>query len=185
MISTNEFKTNLTVTIDGDAWQVVEFQHVKPGKGAAFVRAKMRNLCTGSVVERTFNAGERLPEAHIDRREMQYLYQDGDAYVFMDNETYEQMELRKEQLGNALNFLKENMEVKVVVYESRILGVEIPNTVELTVVKTDPGIRGDTATGGSKPATMDTGYVVKVPLFINEGDVLRIDTRSGDYIERA
>jgi elongation factor P len=185
MISTNEFKTNLTVTIDGDAWQVVEFQHVKPGKGAAFVRAKMRNLCTGSVVERTFNAGERLPEARIDRREMQYLYQDGDKYVFMDNENYEQMELNKEQLGIGINFLKENMEVKVVIYEGRILGVELPNTVELTVVKTDPGIRGDTATGGSKPATLDTGYVVKVPLFINEGDVLRIDTRSGDYIERA
>jgi elongation factor P len=185
MISTNEFKTNLTVTIDGDAWQVVEFQHVKPGKGAAFVRAKMRNLCTGSVVERTFNAGERLPEARIDRREMQYLYQDGDKYVFMDNENYEQMELNKEQLGIGINFLKENMEVKVVIYEGRVLGVELPNTVELTVVKTDPGIRGDTATGGSKPATLDTGYVVKVPLFINEGDVLRIDTRSGDYIERA
>jgi elongation factor P len=185
MISTNEFKTNLTVTIDGDAWQVVEFQHVKPGKGAAFVRAKMRNLCTGSVVERTFNAGERLPEARIDRRAMQYLYQDGDKYVFMDNENYEQMELNKEQLGIGINFLKENMEVKVVIYEGRILGVELPNTVELTVVKTDPGIRGDTATGGSKPATLDTGYVVKVPLFINEGDVLRIDTRSGDYIERA
>ncbi len=185
MISTNEFKTNLTVTIDGDAWQVVEFQHVKPGKGAAFVRAKMRNLCTGSVVERTFNAGERLPEAHIDRRDMQYLYLDGEKYVFMDNENYEQMELDKEQLGNGINFLKENMEVKVIIYEGRVLGVELPNTVELTVVKTDPGIRGDTATGGSKPATMDTGYVVKVPLFINEGDVLQIDTRSGDYISRA
>lgn len=185
MISTNEFKTNLTVTIDGDAWQVVEFQHVKPGKGAAFVRAKMRNLCTGSVVERTFNAGERLPEAHIDRRDMQYLYLDGEKYVFMDNENYEQMELDKEQLGNGVNFLKENMEVKVIIYEGRVLGVELPNTVELTVVKTDPGIRGDTATGGSKPATMDTGYVVKVPLFINEGDVLQIDTRSGDYISRA
>ena len=185
MISTNEFKTNLTVTIDGDAWQVVAFQHVKPGKGAAFVRAKMRNLCTGSVVERTFNAGERLPEAHIDRRDMQYLYLDGEKYVFMDNENYEQMELGKEQLGNGINFLKENMEVKVIIYEGRVLGVELPNTVELTVVKTDPGIRGDTATGGSKPATMDTGYVVKVPLFINEGDVLQIDTRSGDYISRA
>lgn len=185
MISTNEFKTNLTVTIDGDAWQVVEFQHVKPGKGAAFVRAKMRNLCTGSVVERTFNAGERLPEARIDRRAMQYLYQDGDKYVFMDNENYEQMELTKEQIGNGVNFLKENMEVKVAIFEERILGVDLPNTVELTVVKTDPGIRGDTATGGSKPATLDTGYVVKVPLFINEGDVLQIDTRSGEYIARA
>lgn len=185
MISTNEFKTNVTVTIDGYAWQVVEFQHVKPGKGAAFVRAKMRNMCTGAVVERTFNAGERLPKAHIDRRAMQYLYESDGNYVFMDNETYEQSELTKEQLGNAINFLKENMDAKIMIYNGRVIGVDLPNTVELTVVKTDPGIRGDTATGGSKPATMDTGYVVKVPLFINEGDVLNIDTRTGEYISRA
>ncbi len=185
MVSTNEFKTGLTVTIDGDAWQVVEFQHVKPGKGAAFVRAKMRNLCTGAVVERTFNAGERLAPAVIDRREMQYLYEADGMYVFMDNETYEQMELSKEQLGNGINFLKENMDVKVIIYEGRVLGVDLPNTVELVVVETDPGIRGDTATGGSKPAKMDTGYIVKVPLFINEGDHLLIDTRTGDYIQRA
>ena len=185
MISTNEFKTNVTVTNDGDAWQVVEFQHVKPGKGAAFVRAKMRNMCTGAVVERTFNAGERLPKAHIDRRAMQYLYESDGNYVFMDNETYEQSELTKEQLGNAINFLKENMDAKIMIYNGRVIGVDLPNTVELTVVKTDPGIRGDTATGGSKPATMDTGYVVKVPLFINEGDVLNIDTRTGEYISRA
>ena len=185
MVSTNEFKTGLTVTIDNDPWQVVEFLHVKPGKGAAFVRAKMRNLATGAVVERTFNAGERLPNANIDRRAMQYLYQEGEMYVFMDNETYEQLELTKEQLGNGINFLKENMDVKVTSFEGRILGVELPNTVELVVVETEPGIRGDTATGGNKPATMDTGYVVKVPLFINEGDHLLIDTRSGEYIQRA
>lgn len=185
MISTNDFKTGVTVEIDGDAWQVVEFQHVKPGKGAAFVRAKMRNMCTGAVVERTFNAGERLPKAHIDRRAMQYLYESDGNYVFMDNETYEQSELTKEQLGNAINFLKENMDAKIMIYNGRVIGVDLPNTVELTVVKTDPGIRGDTATGGSKPATMDTGYVVKVPLFINEGDVLNIDTRTGEYISRA
>ena len=185
MISTNEFKTNVTVTIDGDAWQVVEFQHVKPGKGAAFVRAKMRNLCTGAVVERTFNAGERMPKARIDRREMQYLYESDGMYVFMDNETYEQTELSKETLGTALNLLKENMDVKIMIYEGRVLGVDLPNTVELTVVETEPGIKGDTATGGSKNATMDTGYVVKVPLFINEGDVLAIETRTGDYISRA
>ena len=185
MISTNDFRTGVTVTIDGDAWQVVEFQHVKPGKGAAFVRAKMRNLCTGAVVERTFNAAERMPKAVVDRRAMQYLYQNGDLYVFMDNETYEQSELSKEQLGNAINFLKENMEAKIMVYETRILGVELPNTVELKVQETEPGIKGDTATGGSKNATLETGYVVKVPLFINEGDVLRIDTRSGEYIERS
>ena len=185
MISTNEFKTNVTVTIDGDAWQVVEFQHVKPGKGAAFVRAKMRNLCTGAVVERTFNAGERLPKARIDRREMQYLYESDGMYVFMDNESFEQLELTKETLGNPLTFLNENMDVKIMIYETRVLGVDLPNTVELTVVETEPGIKGDTATGGSKNATMDTGYVVKVPLFINEGDVLAIDTRTGDYISRA
>lgn len=185
MISTNEFKTNVTVTIDGDAWQVVEFQHVKPGKGAAFVRAKMRNLCTGAVVERTFNAGERMPKARIDRRAMQYLYESDGNYVFMDNETYDQTELTKEQLGNAINFLKENMDAKIMFFEGRVLGVDLPNTVELTVVETEPGIKGDTATGGSKNATMDTGYVVKVPLFINEGDVLNIDTRTGDYISRA
>lgn len=185
MISTNEFKTNVTVTIDGDAWQVVEFQHVKPGKGAAFVRAKMRNLCTGAVVERTFNAGERLPKARIDRREMQYLYESDGMYVFTDNESFEQLELTKETLGSALNFLKENTDVKIMIYETRVLGVDLPNTVELTVVETEPGIKGDTATGGSKNATTDTGYVVKVPLFINEGDVLAIDTRTGDYISRA
>ena len=185
MISTNEFKTNVTVTIDGDAWQVVEFQHVKPGKGAAFVRAKMRNLCTGSVIERTFNAGERLPKAHVDRREMQYLYEGDGLYNFMDNESYEQVELTKEQLGGAVNFLKENMDVKIMIFNERILGIDLPNTVDLRVVETDPGIRGDTATGGSKQAKLDTGYSVKVPLFINEGDVLRIDTRTGEYIERA
>ena len=185
MISTNEFKTNVTVKIDGDAWQVIEFQHVKPGKGAAFVRAKMRNLCTGSVVERTFNAGERLPKALIERKEMQYLYENDGVYVFMDKETYEQIELNKEQLGDALNFLKDNMDVKIMVYEERILGIDLPNTVELAVIETEPGIKGDTATGGNKIAKVETGYSVKVPLFINEGDILKIDTRSGEYIERA
>lgn len=185
MISTNEFKTNVTITIDGDAWQVVEFQHVKPGKGAAFVRAKMRNLCTGAVVENTFNAGVRFPKAHIDRREMQFLYETDGQYTFMDNETFDQIEVSKETLGNALNFLQENMDVKIMFYGDRILGVDLPNTVVLTVVETEPGIRGDTATGGSKNAKMNTGYVVKVPLFIEEGEALAIDTRTGDYISRA
>ena len=180
-----DFRNGTTFEMDGNVYRIVEFQHVKPGKGAAFVRAKMRNMCTGAVVERTFNAGERLPKAHIDRRAMQYLYESDGNYVFMDNETYEQSELTKEQLGNAINFLKENMDAKIMIYNGRVIGVDLPNTVELTVVKTDPGIRGDTATGGSKPATMDTGYVVKVPLFINEGDVLNIDTRTGEYISRA
>ncbi len=185
MISTNEFRTGTTVQIDNDAWQVIDFQHVKPGKGAAFVRAKMRNLRTGSVVERTFNAGEKMPKAHIERRDMQFLYESDGNLVFMDNETFEQSELTKEQMGNAMNFLKENMTITIMSFEGTIYGVELPNTVELRVVETDPGIRGDTATGGTKPAKLETGYVVKVPLFINEGDVLRIDTRSGDYIERA
>ena len=185
MISAGEFRNGVTIEYEGDIYIILEFQHVKPGKGAAFVRAKMRNLCTGAVVERTFNAGERMPKARIDRREMQYLYESDGMYVFMDNETYEQTELSKETLGSALNFLKENMDVKIMIYDNRVLGVDLPNTVELTVVETEPGIKGDTATGGSKNATMDTGYVVKVPLFINEGDVLAIDTRTGDYISRA
>ena len=185
MISASDFRNGITIEKDGSVLEIVEFQHVKPGKGAAFVRAKMRNLATGAVVERTFNAGERLPKANIERRIMQYLYEGDGNFVFMDNDTYEQTELTKEQIGNGINFLKENMDVKVISYENRVLGVELPNTVELVVVKTEPGIRGDTATGGNKPATMDTGYVVKVPLFINEGDHLLIDTRSGDYIQRA
>lgn len=185
MVSSNDFRNNMTITYEGDAWQIIEFQHVKPGKGAAFVRTKMRNLCTGAVIEKSFNPTERFENAMIDRREMNYLYETDGQYTFMDNETFEQLELSKEQLGDALNFLMENMTVKVVIYEGRILGVELPNTVEMKVVETDPGIRGDTATGGSKPAKMETGYVVRVPLFINEGDTLRIDTRSGDYIERA
>lgn len=185
MITSNDFRPGVTIEIDGQVWQVVEFQHVKPGKGAAFVRAKMRNLCTGAVVERTFNAAERLENAIVERKGMQYLYESDGTYVFMDNETYDQLELNKDQLGKAVNFLKENMDVKVITFKDRILGVELPNTVELTVVETEPGIKGDTATGGSKNAKMDTGYVVKVPLFINEGDVLQIDTRTGDYIARA
>ena len=185
MISAGEFRNGVTFELDGNVFQIVEFQHVKPGKGAAFVRAKMRNMSTGAVVERTFNAGERMPKARIERRAMQYLYESDGMYVFMDNETYDQMELSKDTLGSALNFLQENMDVKIMTYENRVLGVDLPNTVNLTVVETEPGIKGDTATGDSKNATMNTGYVVKVPLFINEGDVLAIDTRTGDYISRA
>lgn len=185
MISTNDFRNGVTVEIDGNAWQVVEFQHVKPGKGAAFVRAKMRNLQTGATVERTFNAGEKMPKAHVEKRSMEFLYQDGDEYHVMDMESFEQTSLTKEQLGNAPNFLKENMQISVLSFQGNIFSVELPMSVELEVVATDPGIKGDTATGGSKPATLETGYIVKVPLFINVGDVLRIDTRSGDYIERA
>ncbi len=185
MISSNDFRPGVTIEIDNQVWQVVDFQHVKPGKGAAFVRAKIKNLQTGAVVERTFNAGEKLPRARVDRRPMQYLYESDGTYNFMDNETYDQIMLTKEQLDTALNFLKENMEISIMFFNGVVIGVELPNSVDLEVVETDPGIRGDTATGGTKPAKLETGYVVKVPLFINTGDVLRIDTRSGDYIERA
>ena len=185
MISSNDFRPGVTIEIDGMVWQVVEFQHVKPGKGAAFVRAKLKNLQTGSVVERTFNAGEKVPNAQVERKPMQYLYGEEGSYYFMDNETFDQIMLTKEQLGNALNFIKEEMEITVLFFNGTVIGVDIPNSVELRVVETEPGIRGDTSTGGVKPAKMETGYVVKVPLFINEGDVLRIDTRTGAYLERA
>jgi elongation factor P len=185
MISSNDFRPGVTIEIDGMVWQIVEFQHVKPGKGAAFVRAKMKNLQTGSVVERTFNAGEKVPNAQVDRKPMQYLYETDGSYYFMDSETYDQIMLTKEQLGDALNFITENMEITVLFFNETVIGVDIPNSVELKVVETEPGIRGDTATGGVKPAKLETGYVVKVPLFINEGDVLKIDTRSGAYLERA
>lgn len=185
MISSNDFRPGVTIEIDGMVWQVVEFQHVKPGKGAAFVRAKLKNLQTGSVVERTFNAGEKVPNAQVDRKPMQYLYGEEGSYYFMDVETYDQIMLTKDQLGNALNFIKEEMEITVLFFNGTVIGVDIPNSVELKVIETEPGIRGDTATGGVKPAKLETGYVVKVPLFINEGDVLRIDTRTGAYLERA
>lgn len=185
MISSNDFRTGVTIELDGGVWQVVDFQHVKPGKGAAFVRAKLKNAKSGAVVERTFNAGEKVPKAHIDRREMQYLYESDGMYNFMDNETYEQIALSPEQMADAKKFLKENMSIGIMFFQGTVIGIDLPYSVELKVVETDPGIRGDTATGGKKPAKLETGYVVNVPLFINEGDVLRIDTRSGDYIERA
>ena len=185
MVSAGDFRNGVTFEEDGNVLQVVEFQHVKPGKGAAFVRAKIKNLETGSVVERTWNAGEKVQEGHVDRRQMQYLYENEGMYCFMDNETYEQIELNKESLGDAVNFLKEEMNVSVMMFKGKVIGIDLPAAVELKVVKTDPGLRGDTATGGSKPATLETGYVVKVPLFINEGEVLQIDTRTGNYIGRA
>ncbi len=185
MISSNDFRTGMTIELEGGVWQVVDFQHVKPGKGSAFVRSKLKNVKTGAVVERTFNAGEKVPRAHLDQRQMQYLYESDGAFNFMDNETYEQIALNSDQLGDAARFLKENMSIGVLFFQGVVIGIDMPNSVELEVVETDPGIRGDTATGGTKPAKLETGYVVKVPLFINTGDVLRIDTRSGDYIERA
>ena len=185
MITSNDFRPGVTIEIDGQVWQVVEFQHVKPGKGAAFVRAKIKNLETGAVVERTWNAGEKVQEGRVDRRQMQYLYESDGMYVFMDNESYEQIELNKDALGSAVNFLKEEMNVSDMMFKGKVIGIDLPATVELRVVETDPGGRGDTATGGSKPATLETGYVVKVPLFINEGELLTIDTRTGQYTGRA
>ncbi|MEW6769772.1 MAG: elongation factor P [Bacillota bacterium] len=185
MISTNDFRTGLTIELDGDVYQVLEFLHVKPGKGSPFVRSKLRNLRTGAVIERTFNAGEKVPRAHLERRATQYLYSDGDNYYFMDMESFEQVPLGPKELGDAVKFLKENMEVFVLSYQDKVLGVELPNTVELQVVETTPGVKGDTAAGGSKPAKLETGLVVQVPLFIEEGDVLQIDTRTGEYLKRA
>jgi elongation factor P len=185
MISTNDFRTGLTIEVDGDIFTVVDFQHVKPGKGSAFVRCKLKNLRTGGVVERTFRAGEKLPRAHLEHREMQYLYRDGDSYALMDNETYEQISLSGEQLGDNVKYLKENMNIYLLTYAGSLIGVELPNTVELQVVATDPGIRGDTATGGTKPATLETGLIIQVPLFIDVGTVIRVDTRTGEYLERA
>ncbi|MBS4020810.1 MAG: elongation factor P [Dethiobacter sp.] len=184
MISTSDFRTGLTILLDNVVYLIVDFQHVKPGKGAAFVRTKLKNVKNGAVTERTFRAGEKVDRAVMDRREMQFLYSSGDDYFFMDNETYEQMTIDKEQLGNDVKFLKENMNIGVLLYEEKVFGTDLPTSVELAVAETEPGIKGDTASGGSKPATMETGLVVQVPFFINGGDVLRIDTRNGAYIER-
>ncbi|MBN2909879.1 elongation factor P [Polycladomyces sp. WAk] len=185
MISVNDFRTGLTIELDGDVWQVLEFQHVKPGKGAAFVRSKLRNLRNGNIQERTFRAGEKVPRAHVETRQMQYLYESGGEYTFMDNETYEQISLPAERLEREVKFLKENMNVNIMIYQGETIGVQLPNTVELEVTDTEPGIKGDTATGGSKSATLETGLVVQVPLFVNVGDRLIIDTRTGEYVSRA
>ncbi len=185
MITSTDFRTGLTIEFDNGVWQVVEFQHVKPGKGAAFVRTKIKNIETGAVVERTFNPNEKMPAARLDTARMAYLYESDGMYTFMDNETYEQMELSKDQLGDALNYLKENMEVAIQSFKGRVLGITLPNSVDLAVTECEPSVKGNTATGATKMATLETGYAVRVPLFINEGDVLRIDTRTGNYIERA
>ncbi len=185
MVSAGDFRNGVTFDIDGDVFQIVEFQHVKPGKGAAFVRTKIKNVITGAVLERTFNPSDKYPTAFIERREMQYLYQDGDLYYFMDNETYENIPINKDKLGDSFRFVKENMNVKVLSYKGVVFGVEPPLFVELEVTKTDPGFKGDTATNTTKPAILETGAEVKVPLFIEEGEKIKIDTRTGEYMERA
>lgn len=185
MVIAGDFRNGVTFDMDGSVMQVIEFQHVKPGKGAAFVRAKIRNVISGGVIERTFNPTDKFQDARIDRKEMQYLYNDGDLYYFMDNETFEQVPIDGEKLSENFKFVKENMLCKISSYKESVFLVEPPMFVELEVADTEPGVRGDTATGASKNATMETGAVIRVPLFINTGDVLRIDTRTGEYLERA
>ncbi len=184
MISAGDFRNGLTFEFEGNVYQVVEFQHVKPGKGAAFVRTKMKNVISGAVVERTFNPTEKVEQARIERKEMEYLYEDGGLYYFMDQETYEQTPLSEEQLGDALKFIMENMTVKILSYKGNVFAVEPPTNVELKVVETEPGVKGNTATNVTKPAKVESGAVITVPMFVNEGDVIRIDTRTGEYLAR-
>jgi elongation factor P len=183
-VSTAEFKRGLKIQFDGEPYSIVEFQHVKPGKGGAFVRTKLKHMKLGRVIDNTFRAGEKVELVDFDERRMQYLYKDDDRYHFMDLETYDQISLLAEQVGEAREFLKENTEVEILFINQSPVTVELPNFIELRIVKVDPGIRGDTATGGSKPATLETGAVIQVPLFLNEGDVVKVDTRSGDYLGR-
>lgn len=185
MISAGDFRNGTTFELDGNVVSIVEFQHVKPGKGAAFVRTKVKNVMTGAVTEKTFNPSDKYQEAFIERREMQYLYNDGGLYYFMDNETFEQIPINASVLGSNFKFVKENMVCKVLSYKGNVFGVEPPFFVELVVTETDAGFKGDTATNTTKPAKLETGAEIKVPLFIEEGDKIKIDTREGQYLERA
>ena len=184
MISAGDFKNGVTVEIDGNIYQILEFQHVKPGKGAAFVRTKLKNIISGGVVEKTFRPTEKFPKAHIDRKDMQYLYRDGDLFNFMDVETYDQIALNEDVVGDSLKFVKENEVVKICSHNGNVFSVEPPLFVELAIIETEPGFKGDTAQGATKPATVETGAIVMVPLFVEQGDVLKIDTRSGEYLSR-
>ena len=184
MISAGDFKNGVTVEIDGNIYQILEFQHVKPGKGAAFVRTKLKNIISGGVVEKTFRPTEKFPKAHIDRKDMQYLYRDGDLFNFMDVETYDQIALNEDVVGDSLKFVKENEVVKICSHNGNVFSVEPPLFVELAITETEPGFKGDTAKGATKPATVETGAIVMVPLFVEQGDVLKIDTRSGEYLSR-
>ena len=185
MASTNDLKNGMCLDLPEGLMQVVEFQHVKPGKGGAFVRTTLKNVRTGQVIDKTFRAAEKVDQAKIDRREWQYLYRDGSDYVFMDQESYDQMHVAPQQLGDATNYLVEQSTATLMMYGDEIVGVEMPPSVELTVASTEPGLQGDRSTGGTKPATLETGYVVQVPLFIETGEKLKIDTRTGDYQSRA
>ena len=184
MISSNDFRTGVTVELDGSVWRVVEFLHVKPGKGSAFVRTKLKNVETGNTVEKTFRAGETVPQANLEKRTMQYTYKDSDDLVFMDMQTYEETRMSEKSLGDRVNYLKEEMEVNVIFWDEKVLEVELPTSVVLEITDTDPGVKGDTATGGTKPATVETGAQVMVPLFISIGEKIKIDTRDGSYLGR-
>lgn len=184
MISSNDFRPGVTVEIDGSVWRVIEFLHVKPGKGSAFVRTKLKNAQTGSVVERNFRAGETFPQANLEKRTMQHTYKEGEQYVFMDMESFEEANLSTQQIGSRVKYLSEGMEVNVVYWGTTVLEVELPNTVVLVITETDPGIKGDTATGGTKPAIVSTGAQIMVPLFVNIGDKIKIDTRDDSYLGR-
>ncbi len=184
MISAGDFRNGITIEYDNNIYQIIEFQHVKPGKGAAFVRTKLRNIINGGVVEKTFRPNEKCPQARIDRRDMQYLYSDGDLFHFMDVESYEQIALNEESVGDALKFVKENDMCKVCSHNGNVFAIEPPLFVELQITETEPGVKGDTATGATKPCTVETGATVYVPLFVEEGDVIKIDTRTGDYLSR-
>lgn len=185
MYSTADLKKGVKIEMDGTPYIIVDFLHVKPGKGGAFVRTKLKNLVTGKVLDQTFRSGEKVKRPDLVEREMQFLYREGDNFYMMDNETYEQLALTAEQLGDAVLFLIENLDVKVLLFNQQPVAVELPTFVELGVAQTEPGLKGDTASGGSKPATLESGAVIQVPLFINEGDRVKVDTRTGSYIERA
>lgn len=185
MVSAGDFRNGVTFEMDGSVYQIVEFQHVKPGKGAAFVRTKIRNVIAGTVVEKTFNPTDKYPTAYIERKEMEYSYSDGDLYYFMDPESYELMPINKGDLPENFKFVKENMVCRIMSYKGKVFGVEPPNFVELQVTQTDPGFKGNTATNTTKPATLETGAEVRVPLFIDEGEMIRVDTRTGEYMDRA
>ncbi len=184
MISAGDFRNGVTIEIEGNIYQIIEFQHVKPGKGAAFVRTKLKNIISGGVVEKTFRPTEKCPQARIDRKDMQYLYSDGDLYNFMDAETFEQIALNQDAVGDAMKFVKENEMVKMCSHNGKVFAVEPPLFVELEITETEPGFKGDTATGATKPAVVETGATVYVPLFVNQNDVIKIDTRTGEYLSR-
>jgi elongation factor P len=184
MISTSDLRKGVVIELDGDLWQVLDYHHIKMGRGSAQVRMKVRNIKRGQTVERTFQAGEKWPRAFLDKRQVQFLYRDGDEYHFMDSESYEQFSLTAEKLGDATQYMKDGMSLERTTYEGETIGVELPITVDLAVAQTDPGFAGDTQSGARKPATTETGLVVQVPLFVNEGDTIRVDTRSGEYLTR-